>query len=216
MFRQLLAGQASRRVHGMYLIILAFLCLVFLVTSGLFYYMPFTFRIACPSNLGNPVLNPGGWWVFSVLFIVAGPALVPHYVYLYRKIYPVAKALTRGIFLFLLLSAAGMTGVGIVNETTWPPHAFLAGLAFGGTGLAMSFSLPIFIRKIQLGHAWPRPRALVVFVAIIFAFIGLMAWEFVLYGQGMVPNLFLAEWYAFFGVFTWIFGVFFLLPREGE
>jgi hypothetical protein len=216
MFKQFLTGQASRRVHGRYLIILALLCLVFLVTSGSFYLVPFTFRIACPSNLGNPVLNPGGWWIFSVLFIVAGPALVPHYVYLYRKIYPVAKALTRGMFFFLLVSAVGMTGVGIVNETTWPPHAFLAGLVFGGVGLAMGFSLPIFIRKIQLGHACPRPWALVVFMAIIFAFIGLMVGEFVMYDQGMVPNLYLAEWYAFFGILTWIFGVFFLLPGKEE
>ncbi len=208
---QLLAGKATRRVHGMYLLALGILAVIFLGACGAVYSTPFTFRDACVSNLGNPALNPAGWWAFSVLFIIAGPVLVPHYLHVYRQIYPATKGLANGMLFFLVISSAGMTGVGIVNELTWTPHAFFAVLVFGGIGLAMGLSLPIFIRKIQLGHSWPTRGKLVAFLAVIFAFIGLMVAEFIMHDQDAVPNLNLAEWYAFFGIFTWIFGVHFLI-----
>jgi hypothetical protein len=137
--------------------------------------------------------------------------IVPHYLFIYRNIYPVTKGLTNGMLVFVLVSAVGMVGVGIVNETTWIPHAILAGFIFGGVGLAMGLSLPIFIRKIQLGHAWPRPWTVVALMAVIFTFLGLMAGEFISFDQGVVSNLNLAEWYAIFAIFTWIFGVYFLM-----
>jgi len=114
---------------------------------------------------------------------------------------------------FMLIGSMGMVGVGIFNETLGAIHYVFAGFAFGGYGIATFLCFFILSRKQILQKkkdilSW---FGIIVLYGIIFLFIILMCREFAIFGTDNPVELYLAEWYAFFAILSWIFGVFFIL-----
>lgn len=213
-----LTGRARKRDHGIFLIVVGIVVAAILILCGSLYFQPFTFRTACPSNLGNPNLNPRGWVLFSILMIAYGALLVPHALYLHRKIFPVTKGLTNSMLVFTLLGCAGMTGVGIFNETFGAIHYVFAGFAFGGFGIATFLFMIILTRKkiLEKRKGFKAWAGIIILYGIILSFVALMFREFAIFGFDAPWELYLAEWYAFFAILTWVFGAIFLLPTKDD
>ncbi|MFX0101415.1 MAG: DUF998 domain-containing protein [Candidatus Hodarchaeota archaeon] len=213
---RILTGRAKPKIHVIYLVCVAVAFSVILIACGALYHEPFTFRSACPSNLGNPGLNPRGWVLFNLLMIACGVLIIPHALYLHRRILPITKGLTNAMLVFMLAGCAGMVGVGFFNETLGDVHYIFAAFAFGGFGIATFLGIPILIRKNVIDGksgpvVWLR---VIILYGIIFTLVVLMFREFAIFGFDKSSELFLAEWYALFAILTWMFGFFFTLPAK--
>lgn len=198
------------RRHIIYLAALLFLSIFFIGICILLYDGPFTFRDVCISNLGNPLYNPRGWWVFSLGMCLLAVLIIPHVVYLYKRVDFGVELLRKAWFLLVMVGVFGMFMVGIVNETNYGLHIAFAAFAFGGYGLAMILSILVMIIRVIRGKKWPDARSFSVLLVLLLGFLMVIVSEILKYGINNPADLNFTEWMAFFLILTWIYGLTFV------
>ncbi|HMF31948.1 MAG TPA: hypothetical protein VKK79_11055, partial [Candidatus Lokiarchaeia archaeon] len=114
--KNLIRGQAEKKIHGYYLISIYLYFTVFIVVSILLFsggtwgnttYGTFNPWYICISNVGDHLLNPQGWIYFSIATIGEAFLLIPHVRYIYSHIRPEAP---KSAALFLLLMSVSVIG----------------------------------------------------------------------------------------------------------
>ncbi len=222
---RLIQGLADKRTHSKYLLGIVRFFFVLVAISARFYQGGiwhgrvyegggFAFQKAAISNLGNPILNPGGWILFSIAMIGAGILFLPHVLYLYRAIRPVAPKFAK-VFAFLLsFTPIGMIGAGIINEDlVFAVHYFLGGLYFGGIGLAaifcFFFSLVRFKRR-----DWHSPRGFAILYGIIVAGLVYLVATAMAVDTGDPRAMHLPEWVILVTLLSWLVGFYLLIPAN--
>ena len=212
-------GRASFRAHVKVLILVLMAFVGLFVAAGMVYSIPFTLTGVCISNLGNPLPshNPKGWWLFTIAMIGVAPFLMAHARYMYRAFLPTWPIYSRLLYISLVLGSLGMPLVGIINETTWPPHIAVSLIAFGGLGLPAFFSFPLLVRKVIHREPWPNKVALIGLYMIMG---GIMVWIGILMSanhfQPPFANQNLSEWLGFTVILFWLIGTFLMTSTDGN
>ena len=213
---QIWKGNVSHQKMAWYVVYVIAIYGTFLVLSGLLYSVQFTFVTVCVSNLGNPTLNPRGWWLFTVAMVFGAVALIPYFNYIIREMDVKHHRILYPWALLFYLGSIGMAGVGLFNETMGPIHYVFAIFAFGGLILDMLFSIIIMIYRIVKHYPWPNLKSFIITYSSVLFIGGLAIREILIFGVDNPSELFLAEWYAFFFVLAWMFALLILKSDAGK
>jgi hypothetical protein len=209
----------SKQGHLLYFILVLGSAFILLAISGGLYNLPFSLRTVAISNLGNPTLNPRGWWVFTISFVFTGLALLPHIKYLYSRFQskPIEIPILKYIWLiFMLFSCIGMVGVGILNETLGAIHYVVAIFGFGGMGLNMLYTIALLVYSTIRHRNWFPVKRWMIFYGGIFMAMGVLIREFSIYGIANPADLNFSEWWALFLLVGWFIGIYFLLEKDAR
>jgi len=200
--RRIWNGDLSKRALLIYVV---FISVFFL--GGLLILMSiqnWSLRNASISFLGDPNLVPDIWWIFSLLMIMLAIFFVP-IIRLIPRIIPFPhKFFQIGTQIVMSISAVGLIGVGIINQTVYELHIFVAVFAFGGMGLALLLSLPLSIYSIIKKTQRIDPRKFIILLIIIGIFFGIMINELLVYGIDNPQDLNFLEWTATFMLFVYM------------
>jgi hypothetical protein len=215
-FQNIIRGMGTKKEHGIFTItgLMIFLGIIGLLTQ--LYDTPFTFRLVCISNLGNPNYNIMGWWLFTLDFIFGAIILLPHCLYVYRH-FQTPNKIFGGIWLLLsLMGVFGLVMVGIFNETINPAHIIFALFSFGGIGLGLFVSLIIMGWKIYAHEPWPTKGQYFGFILVIIGFLAVILNELRKYGIDVPSDLNFTEWVAFILLMVYLIGLYLVIPNENK
>ncbi len=193
----ILKGKAEKELHFKYILsILIFfgLCLVFaqlLFPGG---YCITTYYI---SAQGNTILNPIGSWFFILGASITSILLIPHFLYMHRRIMPTLGLITVLMTFSAFIGCVGFFFVGTVPESlegyTWL-HDIGADMAFIGLGVSALLSLFVMLRKLSLKEEKP----------------GILGFC-IIYGITITLGVFVAitddsiqQWLGLFTVLSWV------------
>jgi len=196
-------GKLSKKAHfrvmaGAYIVLLGTFGI-----SAFLYEKTFTFRNACVSNVGNPIYNPRGWWIFTLVYIFSGIFFVGHHLYIYKRL-DIDSLFLKNSWLFLsIIGDIGIVFTGIFNETLGFSHILFAVMAFGGLGLAIIEVVLLISYWIIAKKKYPSPRASVLLLCFFTLMTAIIVRELVTYGIKVPYELNFAEWIAFFLVLGW-------------
>ena len=161
------------------------------------------------SNQGNFFKNPVGAWFFALSTAYIGILLVFYMIHLYHALKPRVKVLPQLMLLTGIVGGIGLSMVavfaegfgGIIQEI----HDFGAILAFGGLAIAGLLSLAVMICKLVMRQPWPTLVQVSWLCLLVFFFIIMILFT----GSDS-----LIQWSGFYAVFTWLLGIFIILPEE--
>jgi hypothetical membrane protein len=207
----------SRKHYALYFIWVLSIAFGLLLISANLYSSPFSWRTVAISNLGNPNLNPRGWWIFTLDFVFAGIALLPIFKYL-SSIFQTRSFNTPRIGSFwqmlMLFSSIGLIGVGIFNETLGPIHYIFAIFGFGGMGLNIVYTFALLGYDIFHQRKWFRVTPWVILYFFTFLGISVILREFAIYGISNPADLNFSEWWGLVILIGWFIGAYFLFENE--
>jgi hypothetical membrane protein len=223
-WKAILQGRADKKIQGIYIVgtlvyyAILLITSIFLFEGGVWreqHYGPFTFLYTAISNLGNPLLNPRGWWVFSMGMIGTGILLIPQLRYLYYHIRTDTVKSAKLVVFFLSLTAMGLIGAGIINEQlAFPVHYFFGACVYGGLGLAAIYGFFFFIVRMVRRQKWPKPWQFALAYSVLLTACGfLFSVLFSLSQPGPHP-LELVEWLMLVVLLGWLFWLQMILPRN--
>jgi hypothetical protein len=214
---QIIKGNGSRFGHTIYILFLSILFFIgiFLSAStyqgGIYqaqeYILPFTLSNTCISNLGNPNLNPRGWFIFSITLIIVSILLIPHVLYLNHHYHSDAPKFTTAIVVFISFSIIGLIGVAIFDENNFTYHYIFATFAFGGMGLGLFLSFFYFAYRLYQKQQWPKPTSFIIFFGIILTVCIFLISQLLQFGFADPRDLNFAEWITFFMLLFWLIGI---------
>ena len=222
--KNLIRGQAEKKIHGYYLIGIFLYFIVFIGVSILLFsggtwggatYGSFNPWYICISNVGDHLLNPRGWIFFSIATIGEGILLIPHVRYIYSHIHPEAPKSGVLFLLFLCVSVIGFAGIGIISEDTiFPVHYFFGGLVFGGFGVAAIYSFFFLLLQIVRRKPWPTIKQFVILCAIVLAATAYLLYTIALSNTNIPHSISLAEWVMLPTLMGWSVGLFLMMPDK--
>ena len=113
----LITGRASKRVHG-----LAVMCVfVFFFSACLIAQRTFIGGYSIyehtVSSQGNDIVNPDGYRLFNLAIIATGFMLIPHFIYLYRRLMPTSPLLTQFFIWSGITGCFGLVLLGFYPST---------------------------------------------------------------------------------------------------
>ncbi len=153
-------GQASKPTHIKYLLALIALFFIAVTVAVGFFpapgYTPLNNHV---SDMGGIARNPTVWWFFDASIIGIGILMIPQFVYLYRRLMPTTKWLTRLAMICGVVGCIGFSVLGMFPQDIPDPHDIAADLAFGGLGLAAFLTMFILLRKKWVRESWPSWKA---------------------------------------------------------
>ncbi len=210
-------GRAPKNTYLKYLLIPVTLFLFAVIVAIGFYpapgYTPLTNHV---SDMGGIANNPSVWWFFDSSIITIGILMIPHFVYLYRRLMPTAKWLTRLAMFCGVVGCIGFSVLGMFPQDIETPHDWAANFAFGGLGAAAFFTMFVLLRKKWVRATWPSWKAFLVLYGPLFVTI-----TFVIMMPnldpiaGMDPRWFTWppwQWTALLSVLYWIIIVAIIVP----
>ncbi len=225
-WKTLLQGRADKKAHGISLLCTFLYYAIFIIIGILLYeggiwrdrsYSGFTFEYTAISNLGNLLLNPQGWWIFSIGMVGTGLLLIPQIRYLYYHIRVDSVKSAKRLVFFLSLTAMGLIGAGIINEQlAFPVHYFFGACVYAGLGLAAIYGFFFFIVRIVRRKPWPKLWQFALAYGVLLSACGfLFSILFSLSQPGPHP-LELAEWMMLVVLLGWFFWLYQILPGHGN
>ncbi len=110
------------------------------------------------SEMGGIAANPAGWWVFDLTEIALGILIIPHFLYIYRKIVPTSIWVARFALLAGIIGGAGFALVGSIPIDIQPYHDFSAGIAFSGFTISILIVMALFLWKLAHKEIWPSKK----------------------------------------------------------
>lgn len=149
---RLLCGIYSTRFSWFYVSISYSIYGAFLLWSVAFFPGEYSIFLNAVSNLGDPFLNPWpGWGIFSAGICTFGFLMIPHAIYIYKRISILAQKWATRFLVASIIGYAGHVGVGVFSEApaTLCSHAIAAAMTFGGLLSAAMFSWPAITRVIK-------------------------------------------------------------------
>nr|MDO8112123.1 hypothetical protein [Candidatus Sigynarchaeota archaeon] len=188
-------------------------------------YAFFDFSI---SDLGVPLYNPSGWWLFSVAMWSQAVLVIPFFMHVRNIFTKYTPRLARLFRDAVFATSAGMGWLGFFPDA--PPtrgwHFFAAGITFGGFLIDGCIS---WVTLIKMGHqSKEHRRKQMIFVLVpvmIIAFWGVLAaiggsWMLVKLGlldsASQWANLYFWEWcyLGAIGAYMLLLGI--IISREPE
>lgn len=111
-----------------------FIFIGLIITSIILFPEPYLIISEYVSNLGNPIFNPLGWFLFSMAFIFLAMTFIPCVLYLHKKLEQIYKVVTKIGTIFNFIASIGMFMLALFPnlDILMIPHATAAILAFGG------------------------------------------------------------------------------------
>ncbi len=218
----LFQGRADKKTHGIYVLCTFLFFLLFLVICmflfeggvwGENHYGGFSFQHTAISNLGNPLLNPRGWWIYTITMVGMGLLLIPQLRYLYHHIRVDAPKSAKVLMLCLALTPMGMIGSGIINEELlFVLHYIFGASVYAGLGLAAIYAFFFFIVRLIRRKSWPALWQFVIIYGLVLAACGFLFSQLALLGQPGFDEIDLSEWVMLFVLLGWFVGVYLILP----
>ncbi len=219
-------GRADKKTHGIYILCMFLYYFTLIIICILLYeggewreqpYGGFSFEYTAISNLGNPSLNPSGWWVFSIGMIGTGLLLIPQLRYLYAHIRADAKRSAKLIVLCLSLTPIGMIGAGFINEQLFfVVHYIFGAMVFAGLGLAAIYAFFFFVVRLIRRKPWPKLGEFLILYGIVLTACGFLISQLALLGQPGFNAIDLSEWLMLFTLLGWSAGIYLILPGYGD
>ncbi len=120
------------------------------------------------SDMGGIAANPAGWWVFDLTEIALGIMIVPHFLYIYRKLVPSSKWISFLALITGIIGCVGFCCVGLIPIDVQPYHDTSAGIAFGGFTLAILIIMFLLIWKVAHNEEWPSKKQFFLLYAPLF------------------------------------------------
>jgi hypothetical protein len=174
------------------------------------------------SYLGGSEQNPAGYLMYNVCEFIAGVLFIPHFLYLYRRLYPTLKVVTILSCFCGIVGCIGFAGLAFFYQGV-PGHQVATYVAFGGFGACLFFAFFVLIRKMVLRHSWPKPRYFVIVYGLVFAVAGaaLLFTEGQELLQGLnIDPIFLEnkfwEWFFLFAVLIGQIGLYLLTLSDSS
>ncbi|MBD3185857.1 DUF998 domain-containing protein [Candidatus Bathyarchaeota archaeon] len=179
------------------------------------------------SDLGNPVLNPYGWFFFSAAFVFFSIILLPMYMFLYQRLKKMESIFPKIGIISNVVSSIGMGMLAFFPNKipSLALHGLAALLAFGGICSGIISSWIAIARDAYIKAR--RERRKIISLAIVSIFVLLIfitvtgTTELVfrdLFGES--KSWFLAfsfwEWMLFFAISLQIGFIIFILPDHME
>jgi hypothetical protein len=212
-FKNVLSGQLDKKNHGFFLLGLIIYTIVCHIWAIAVFPEPFSFGETWISTLGHPLRNPIGFIEYNIWFVSCGLLLIPHFLYLYRRMGKGLKWLQKIIAVIWIVGTVSFGSIGIVNDMIQPLHDNIAAIAFGGLSGAFILQLLLIIyqrvKGFHLQYFWIAVTILgsiILFWVLLFT-IGVSRAEN--YGD-FAPW----EWGGFFVLFGAIFGMYIVYPDQ--
>jgi hypothetical protein len=210
-------GTASKRLYLEYFFTVLGIYIAGIVIAAALYPGGFNVFDVYTSYLGGATQNPVGKYFYNNAELMAGILLVPHFIFMYKRLTPACKALSFMACLFGIVGSIGFAFIGIYAQgVSYEGHRWTTILAFGGFGVSAVLMLFAFIRKVALKHAWPKWWHIVAIYAQVFALIGI----FLLGGElDLAPAIFtdaFNEWVYLFVAMGWIIEIPLITPGDAK
>ncbi|HME53732.1 MAG TPA: hypothetical protein VKM55_16005 [Candidatus Lokiarchaeia archaeon] len=155
--KEIWTGKASKSTHARYFLVALIIYIVGIVAGMALFPGGFDFMTVYVSYLGGDPNNPIGRFPYNATVLIAGILLIPHFIYLYRRLTPAVKILTFLSCLCGIVGAAGFASLAIfyqgLNADLHQISTDTAYYSLGASAIIMLFS---FIRKAVMTRTWPK------------------------------------------------------------
>ncbi|QEE15945.1 DUF998 domain-containing protein [Promethearchaeum syntrophicum] len=223
LFVSILQGKSSKKNQGVLFFSTISIAVILIIISAIKFNTPNFMLRESVSSLGIQSENPEGYFFFRIAFICSGLLFIPHFIYIYRILHPIAYHTSRSALVISIISCISIIGVGVFPENNPIPHYTNAIIAFIGFTTVFSCYLYILIKKIIQKDTWPKPwQILILYIVFYGALLGFL-FVFFLFGLYFYQRIIflnfslpLWEWILVMGIFYWIIGSFLIIPNQEE
>lgn len=220
-FLRFLTGYSSKRAYSIFMIIIFAILVGINIISINLYPEKYSFLRRSVSSLGNKEKNPEGYIIWSIGMCIAGIALIPYVLFLFRVFVPTARKTTYISTGILILSCTGVFGVGIFSEDMGWIHYIFALFAFFGFFVAFSFNMYTLIKNVKDKKKWPRIWQIVLIYLIVdiimlgFLLAFSLFWLYYFWGIYWF-NMYLPlwEWLLLGSYVIYLYGLLFIIKEE--
>ncbi len=217
-------GNSSKKTYLIYFLSSLMVYIIGIIIGISTYPGGFSFLTVYTSYLGGTENNLDGYIYYNTCMFITGILLIPHFLFLSRRMQPAPKFLNNLLKLFGTIGIIGFGLIGIWHQGADPKgHQITTWLAFGGLGLAAFCYFILGIVKIIQKHTWPRWSTILLIYGQMSLLIGVTIWlgesEQWLIERGLNP-LFsegkFTEWLYVFIVMGWLIDTAIFAPADNN
>jgi len=215
-------GKADKNLYMKY-----FFCVLGIYVAGIIIGMAlypggFNFMTVYVSYLGGSDENPVGKYPYNASVFISGILLVPHFIFMYRRLTPAVKVISYLSCLCGVVGAFGFASIGIFSQGAkwlasigiiydsldYRMHGITTWIAYGGLAASAIFMLVAFIRKAVMTRTWPKWWHIVLIYAQALVTIGLSFFLNPWFGDH------LSEWLYTFAFMFWLTEILLMIPKD--
>lgn len=197
-------GKADKKIHGIFFIIVLTYFGVSLLMAQILYPGGYSITQYFISRQGHPIKNPIGSWFFIFGTCISSILLIPHFLYMHRRMMPTLGLVTKLMTLTALIGCFGLFMVGVfpegIAEIGWL-HDIGADLAFGGLGVSALLSMFVMIRKLVLKEEKPGVLGFLLIYGVVFGLAVVI----------ILTTNSIQQWFGLFTVLAWVILTFILM-----
>jgi hypothetical protein len=174
-----------------------------MIISAKHYPGGFTFKRACPSNLGNRGLNPKGWRIMNLSFLILAFSRLLFHFLAFPSMVGFSKLMGWIILIGMSLSCIGLIVTSLVSEDHMFKVHFIAGTLYFVLAQVTGILFMLFLLiQIIISPIWPNPVAGIIILVILLLYGG---WLLLLLATNKQPirKRYDLEWYLFILVELW-------------
>jgi hypothetical protein len=116
-FKKFIRGNSSRMLIFSIVPVLNIIFYGLLYIAGIIFPQNYNIFTNTISDLGSPLLNPIGWYLFSIAFSAIGILMPFIYIYMHKRLYRIFKIVTIPGTFFLFLSSLGLILLSIFSNS---------------------------------------------------------------------------------------------------
>ena len=148
-------GTIDKRTYGFYLLTIFIIYFFGIIFGAAVYAGGFSINNVYVSYLGSQQHDPTGYLVYNTTVLIAGILLIPHFIYLYKRLRPTFKAFNFLGCLVGIVGAIGFAGLSIFHQDLGG-HILFTDLAYYPLGGSALFLLFVFCKKLSSKESWPK------------------------------------------------------------
>ena len=195
-----------------------------IIVGALLYPGGFSMTGVYVSYLGGNLENPEGYRFYNACVFLTGFLLIPHFLFLYRRLGENPKFLNIIAIFFGIIGCVGFSFVGVFHQgVPGTSHGTATLFAFGGFGASALFLLIVFLRKRALKESYPSWGQLISvygFLLGVLTLIVLLDSFSELFQSWGIPEEYFGdrflEWWYLFVVMGWLIGILIITPDSIE
>jgi hypothetical protein len=187
-------------------ITLTILALIFISKSSI--VPKFTIKNACPSNLGNRRLNPTGWRIMNLAFIVIGLGHTLVHILFFSQMAKISLFFAIIVLISVIISNIGIMIAALVSEDhRFKLHYFGGSLYFAAAGIAGILYLLFSFYCLITQQYWTSD-IIGIIILVMNVSLGLFLLRELALNKEPINKRFDLEWYLFLFVELWQAGYF--------
>ncbi len=219
----MIKGAAPKRTHLYSLVTFVVIYAVMISISIGFFPPPgYSLLVNQISDMGGIATNPAAWWVFTFSDVVLGLVMIPHFLYLYRRLVPTTLWGSRLALYSGIVGCIGFAFVGIIPQDYSDPHNAAAFFAFGGFTISAFLVMCIFIFRLVRNARWPTRKHFWLLYGPLFVTFPLIL---VMPSLGSIATSWAVvdirwfswppwQWTFMFSIMYWMISIAFILPDK--